>query len=568
LNGETAVTVQRGSEEISIIKCADGDLAIENSELIAKEGATVKIGRLPVSLKCVYRATGAGAPTGVTYESSDESVAKVDANGNVEAISDGNVVITARAGGKFVNISLKIVTPVTYIVLSDSGVDEKRGIAKECIYGNMYFNDAGEIVYMRQIKVAKPAGTIPTDYIWQTDCPEIAAIDENGIITYAPDFEGEKTVTVTVYSKNTAYASDTVSTVYIFNVRKGMNVGTREEMRKATEAKNVDIFLRNNITYTEADGGGWFINLWTNLYGNGYIIDYNNADNNEGGNIVSVRASNVTVRNLTIRSAQPPSDDLISNESYKNGSCMEVHPINNGIMRNDSYENVNVQYCILEYGKWCMALYGGDITVEGCVLRNTSIYNIYISTSDRDFTDRDAEGNPVGEQYTYTSNTNLTLKNTIMAKSIGPLLGSASWTFEPQGNSYVHIEGFLEMYNWQNIVNMDVLPLEDSVSPEIATLIRKIISTELGQDKYDHFAQKQKGTKYFNLGLLMMGVIGVSNTKVDGALTENDIEKINYTVLNLPPVSIYTNTENCPRSPTDSYTLDEKTCARLRGEQL
>ncbi|MEG1791476.1 MAG: Ig-like domain-containing protein [Clostridia bacterium] len=568
-NSAKAVIVKRGNTEIVVGRCESDDLIFENAELMEKN---IKINRLPTSLNCAYRATGKGEINNVVYSSSNTNIAEINSSGLINAKEDGDVVFTATVGGKSINIAFKVVTPVTYIVLSDSGADEKRGIARECIYGNMYYNKQGEIVFTRKMEVKKPVGQSPLDFIWESNRSDITSIDENGIITFAPIISGIQNVSITVKSKNTAYSADTVSAVYNFKVAQGINVFDKFEIVNAANTRKIDIFVQKDIHFYNEEGRGIFINLYTNLFGNGRMIDYTNIDpeDNLGGYIISIRDSNVKLRNLTVRAAQPPDDDnLVISKATYHGNCVEIFP-NDG-QRCDIFKNIKVEYCLLEYAKWAFVSYGGEVSFEGCVMRNTSNYNLYVDISRRDYQDCNEKGEPIGQPYQYSSNSSVTIKNCIFAKSLVTCLGFNSSDAGLDGFSYLKVEGFMEIYNWQYLVDLDLIGTITG-NPVLDNAIKGAVTKEMQKPKYDEYTMTVGGLEYFSLGIMLAGALYPSNTIVSGNIEGNGFVMVEIGIADLigqgdfPACQAYTYKNNSKLTPTSTYTLDEKTCARLRGE--
>lgn len=129
----------------------------------------------------------------VTWTSSNSSMASVDANGKVTALSGGNVTIAAKAGGKSVVCMVVVIVPVESVTLNKSSLTLGEG----------------ESATLRATVTPKDA----TDYStvsWSSTDESVATVDQNGVIhairegsTHIVAKAGDKqaTCTVTVIKK-------------------------------------------------------------------------------------------------------------------------------------------------------------------------------------------------------------------------------------------------------------------------------------------------------------------------------------------------------------------------------
>ncbi|MBT2731082.1 Ig-like domain-containing protein [Carnobacterium sp. ISL-102] len=103
---------------------------------------------------------------GIKWESSNEKVAKIDANGLVQAIAPGNTTITVTAGDKSASSKIEIVSPLKSISLDSSTAKIEKGNSK-----NLTINYA-------------PVNTTDVkSVIWTSSNPKVATVDGNGKVT-------------------------------------------------------------------------------------------------------------------------------------------------------------------------------------------------------------------------------------------------------------------------------------------------------------------------------------------------------------------------------------------------
>lgn len=117
----------------------------------------------------------------VTWSSSDDNIISVDQEGNVTAKAAGKAIVTATAvdgAGTTGSIELNVIVPV-------------EGITIEPAELNISVNDSHQL-----IAKVMPEDATHTDVTWSSDNPEVATIDEDGIVT--AHSKGTATITVNV----------------------------------------------------------------------------------------------------------------------------------------------------------------------------------------------------------------------------------------------------------------------------------------------------------------------------------------------------------------------------------
>ncbi|MBR4208455.1 MAG: Ig-like domain-containing protein [Lachnospiraceae bacterium] len=121
----------------------------------------------------------------VAWTSSDESVVSIDAGGYIETLKEGTAVITAITvdGNKKAKCTVNVVIPVSSLSISCNGKDAwgtqqlKKGKTAQ-LNANIY-----------------PVEATDKSVTWSSSAPEIAEVDENGVVTGKKDGEVEITAT-------------------------------------------------------------------------------------------------------------------------------------------------------------------------------------------------------------------------------------------------------------------------------------------------------------------------------------------------------------------------------------
>jgi uncharacterized protein YjdB len=127
----------------------------------------------------------------VFWSSNNTSVATVDKNGKVTAISAGSVTITAKAGDKQASCTVSVTVPVTSVTLNKTGLTIEKGKSETLT------------------ATVNPSDATNKAVTWQSSNTAIATVDQNGKVT-AKEL-GNVTITVTTKDgSKTASCSVTV----------------------------------------------------------------------------------------------------------------------------------------------------------------------------------------------------------------------------------------------------------------------------------------------------------------------------------------------------------------------
>lgn len=105
----------------------------------------------------------------VQWTSSDNSVASVDQNGTITAVSGGKATITASAGGVSASCSVNVNVPVTSIRLSSIILTLEKG------------------TFAVLTATVSPEDAMDKNVQWNSDDPSVATVDQNGRVTAIND---------------------------------------------------------------------------------------------------------------------------------------------------------------------------------------------------------------------------------------------------------------------------------------------------------------------------------------------------------------------------------------------
>lgn len=592
----TVATVTVNGKTFSAIKVdalSDDDIVFKNYDILLqklhnKNGDEVEyiVKRgLPIYLEVVYRnPEKAGVPE-VEFSSNDiapgspiVNIEQFDQSGKksnvgnvamIEPNKEGDVKIVAkdRATNKTcTTVELKVVTPVVAINLALNATDAKRGIAAETVFGNKIFNaDCTETSpYSFNMDFNYPKDVDFENFEFSTSDESIAKFsDEKGsynklVLKEIPDEKKglKNKVTITIKAKYPMYDNLPVVATYVLNVIDGYTVSNETQLKKALHEKkeSVAIYVKDSTAGgkleisagNDTDASRITMQEGTSLYGNGFIVCFNEQDminrkNDYFNELLKIKTSNVHVENTILRMGY--NDPEAKNgllQWEKSRRCVRIlHEIENyddETKNNEMINNISFKYCIFENAKTVMEIAGADVNIEGCVFRNSSANSLFIPMA--------------GNTSTYGRlPANVTLKNTVFTHSaLMPICVQTDFERDknrkdengkvigyPEGSTwedmkktgykdhFINVEGFLDIYNWINIdefatTGSGLIPptgLGDALDTLISQEGSKIIANVLLNDQYKDVRHTINNQEYVHLGIV---VIGMTAPVTDGIM--------------------------------------------------
>lgn len=583
----TVATVTVNGKTFSAIKVdalSDDDIVFKNYDILLQKlhnnngdevEYIVKRG-LPIYLEVVYRnPKKAGVPE-VEFSSNDiapgspiVNIEQFDQSGKksnvgniamIEPNKEGDVKIVAkdRATNKTcTTVELKVVTPVFAINLALNATDAKRGIAAETVFGNKIFNaDCTEtFFYSFNMDFNYPKDVDFENFEFSTSDESIAKFsDEKGsynklvLKEIIDEKKGLKNkVTITIKAKYPMYDNMPVVATYVLNVIDGYTVSNETQLKKALHEKkeSVAIYVKDSTAGgkleiradNDTDASRITMQEGTSLYGNGFIVCFNEQDminrkNDYFNELLKIKTSNVHVENTILRMGY--NDPEAKNgllQWDKSRRCVRIlHEIENyddETKNNEMINNISFRYCIFENAKTVMEIAGADVNIEGCVFRNSSANSLFIPMA--------------GNTSTYGRlPANVTLKNTVFTHSaLMPICVETDFDRDknrkdesgnvvgyPEGSTwedmkktgykdhFINVEGFLDIYNWINIDDFattgnGLIPptgLGDALDTLISQEGSKIIANVLLNDQYKDVRHTINNQEYVHLGIAVLGM--------------------------------------------------------------
>lgn len=599
----TVATVTVNGKTFSAIKVdalSDDDIVFKNYDILLqklynKNGDEVEyiVKRgLPIYLEVVYRNPEKSGVPEVDFSSNDiapgspivnieqfDQLGKESNVGNVAMIEpnkEGDVKILAkdRTTNKTCStVELKVVTPVFAINLALNATDAKRGVAAETVFGNKIFNaDCTETSpYSFYMDFNYPKDVDFENFEFSTSDESIAKFsDEKGsynklvLNDKMPDEKKglKNKVIITIKAKYPMYDNMPVVATYVLNIIDGYTVSNETQLKKALHEKkeSVAIYVKDSTAGgkleiradNNTDASRITMQEGTSMYGNGFIVCYNEQDmidrkNDYFNELLKIETSNVHVENTILRMGY--NDPEAKNgllQWEKSRRCVRIlHEIENyddETKNNETINNISFKYCIFENAKTVMEIAGADVNIEGCIFRNSSANSLFIPMS--------------GNTSTYGRlPANVTLKNTVFTHSaLMPIFVQTDFERDknrkdesgniigyPEGSTwedmkktgykdhFINVEGFLDIYNWINIEDFSstsgLIPSTgiESVDAIVGTSGAQIIANELLQPEYSGVRHTFNGQEYVHLGI---AVLGMTSPVTDGIV--RDFENAGY----------------------------------------
>lgn len=556
----------------------------DDVEYIVKRG-------LPIYLEVVYRNPEKSGVPEVDFSSNDiapgspiVNIEQFDQSGKesnvgnvamIEPNKEGDVKILAkdRTTNKTCStVELKVVTPVFAINLALNATDAKRGVAAETVFGNKIFNaDCTETSpYSFYMDFNYPKDVDFENFEFSTSDESIAKFsDEKGsynklVLKEIPDEKKglKNKITITIKAKYPMYDNMPVVATYVLNVIDGYTVSNETQLKKALHEKkeSVAIYVKDSTAGgkleiradNNTDASRITMQEGTSMYGNGFIVCYNEQDmidrkNDYFNELLKIVTSNVHVENTILRMGYNDPDAKNGLQQWeKSRRCVRIlHEIENyddETKNNETINNISFKYCIFENAKTVMEIAGADVNIEGCIFRNSSANSLFIPMA--------------GNTSTYGRlPANVTLKNTVFTHSaLMPIFVQTDFERDknrkdesgnvvgyPEGSTwedmkktgykdhFINVEGFLDIYNWINIEDFSstsgLVPSTgiESVDAIVGTSGAQIIANELLQPEYSGVRHTFNGQEYVHLGI---AVLGMTSPVTDGIV--RDFENAGY----------------------------------------
>ena len=405
------------------------------------------------------------------------------------------------------------------------------------------------------------------DFIFKTDKPEIASFTGNTLVFHAENITERTEVTVTVsprYPRSATVGSQSVTltvhpavevndvneffvaaratqyyTKYRGDVADGSNVVLYKDR---TPAYDGDIVLGSDIPYCDMETGESLVSVFEevraelkdptyeaqiccSLYGNNHRIYASRAFMTEYNcSLVVVREEGAVVSNVTISPNNDIGDEIHATSDAKGikGYALRFRTVNyDDEFVNDDLTACRLEYSIIQNAGTGIGLHGVDLTIDGCIVRNTGGTGIYVPTNMEDKSsahdEETGDGREGDVKYSILRTHNLVMSNLIGTGMSFQYVNFSNDDYKKQfadqkaaaGQVSTLIQtGFLDIYNWQP---MDALNLIDTttIDDKYASLIpfaMNILAQAIDSQEFSYLIKKYTGISYVHFGFVSTGL--------------------------------------------------------------
>lgn len=478
------------------------------------------------------------------------------------------------------------------------------------------------------------------DFIFKTDKPEIASFTGNTLVFHAENITERTEVTVTVsprYPRSATVGSQSITltvhpAVEVNDVNeffvaarstqtftklfdKYNDDGTAAHKYEAnTPAYDGDIVLGSDIAYCDMETGESLLTalditepkyqysdyeaqICCSLYGNNHRIYASRAFMTEYKcSLVVVREEGAVVSNVTISPNNDIGDEIHATSDAKGikGYALKFRTVNyDDEFVNDDLTACRLEYSIIQNAGTGIGLHGVDLTIDGCIVRNTGGTGIYVPTNMEDESsahdEETGDGREGDVKYSILRTHNLVMSNLIGTGMSFQYVDFSNNDYKKQfadqkaaaGQVSTLIQtGFLDIYNWQP---MDALNLIDTttIDDKYASLIpiaMNILAQAIDSQEFSYLIKKYTGISYVHFGFVSTGLSEKSYLKPtfeDERFTELStnmlpgLSSISFTGIDLKncPIRVWCYTaDESDIVPGATYTVNTRFIDRLHQD--
>lgn len=289
------------------------------------------------------------------------------------------------------------------------------------------------------------------------------------------------------------------------------------------------------------------IRFYGDVYGNNHM--FSAIKGQIAGKMSHIMISNVTMSNLIMRANNLGENAVITDGSDTkdfSGECLNIG--------DEDYDarifhttDIRIEYCIFENAKKFSSVFGSDVVVDGCIIRNMSQTGVWsaaeIYTHNSGILQRYDLGDfsmEEDEEVFGVRYPNITINNIVVSNSLGTFAAMQTNNYSKHTTSSIGFRfgetkeesmaylnehftkagvtakftqtGFLDTYNWQDVANANVLDTgQENINQLIAQFTTPLIKYNSAFEKGRIFVKGEDGEEdryYFHLGLVFTGTGG------------------------------------------------------------
>ena len=293
-------------------------------------------------------------------------------------------------------------------------------------------------------------------------------------------------------------------------VVEGINIPDFEHFFYAVEEQE-SIVLQADLLLLDPADKGYLIeptnedhfHLYANLYGNGHVLDCSEIMHDTGDNAFSMISDYITIRDVHIIGRRLTAENTI-HDLEDVGVIISVDG-----EKDDHLLGAVIEHCILENAHKIVTVNNSDLLVKGTIIRNASDSCMSIHTNN-------------------DGTSNINIENCVMGNAVVSCM--TFWCMdeiETESNFItLNITGFLDIYNWKDIENAQIVPNTES----LAGIVNPLIQDWMKQPQYQAYYFNYLGKQYVHSAILI-----ISTPPSKGNFpTINGLDSIGFTRRDFP----------------------------------
>ena len=584
-----------------INKCLADEIKIDNAQFFdyeLTEGSYVLVSGKSICLEASHLSVLESGDVDATWSVDNESIATIDQNGVLTGIAEGVVEVRATAGDKVAIIKINVHKKVTTLVVDRTARQlSPVGIAREYVMASERYEEVDGTLQKApnffDFSILRPL--VPEDeeerkafydafifMVTENGAPSDKAYFEGNRMIFVPGrIEGKTTLTVTVKAKRPMYESLAYLTTAEIQVHvaNAVAVGNYAELLKAcNDHENVTLYDDIMLFDGDPQPTNTVLFCYGSYYGNAHILSAQRGQLAKHNDLIAFCASNVVISNATFRANELGDDVVITSEGEGalEACSLNVYAFNpiDWYSEEGRLTNVLIEYCIIENGKSLLDVYGADVTMRGCIARNSSGAGLLVDTYHESF----------GLMYSH-----FTMENCVMSNLLGMALSFPYYHYDRNGvddamrlisegkNTCFNQRGFLDIYNWQPTNTMGLIP-RGTIGEGMEFLedgINSMLREEFTKDALAPYRFTYNSVDHFLLGGMSIGLLHKSY--LEGYFEDPRLTTFNSTIIENAllksfkdtPVNVITYKNDVTDiTPGASYVINDRLIRKLHGEGI
>lgn len=289
----------------------------------------------------------ANAGIGLIWKSSDENIARV--SGTLKLSIEGKLVCEGSNGTIIIGEKL-----YSYIY------DDQKNVLTLKLGDKTFTGENGSIVIEEVVVNEGKESTIKATFNYEYD-------SQAGVV----EFLSQGKVTITVEPERQYSDINPLFSSYTFNIVEGINVNSFDQLVLSQTTKDGISTYKTAVLQSDISTKVP-ISLLTNLFGNGYKIEWTN---NDASTKISVKNSNIIIDNVQLRGNNFDKNSALS-QFDKKGKIIDIR---------GNLKNIKITNSIIENAMILIEVKGSNAEIKGCIVRNSFSAGVLLSRDNESY---------------------------------------------------------------------------------------------------------------------------------------------------------------------------------------